>query len=98
MTVSDKIKTSNKKIEQNKAQYNLDRKVLKFWFYHQEMLINMNFSLAKMFYQRNTCQKKLLQSRFENSPLGSELKKQTDIAKKSIKNWTRFMNLIKRKR
>ena len=36
--------------------------------------------------------------RFENSPLGSELKKQTDIAKKSIKNWTRFMNLIKRKR
>ena len=38
--------------------------------------------------------------RFEYSPLGSELKKQTDIAKKSIKNWTsefkRFMNLIKR--
>ena len=38
--------------------------------------------------------------RFEYSPLGSELKKQTDIAKKSIKSWTsefkRFMNLIKR--
>ena len=29
MSISDKIKTINKKIEQNKAQYNLDRQTAK---------------------------------------------------------------------
>ena len=39
MTVSEKIKTINNKIEPNKAQYDLDR----FLLYHQEMSENMNF-------------------------------------------------------
>ena len=35
--------------------------------------------------------------RFEYSPLGSELKYKTDIAKKkSIKDWTSFLNLKKK--
>ena len=34
-----------------------------------------------MFYQKKGFQKKLLQSRFKYSPLGSELKKQTCTAK-----------------
>ena len=41
MSISEKIKTINNKIELNKAQYNLDR--LRFLLYHQEMLVNMNF-------------------------------------------------------
>ena len=45
MTVSKKIKTINNKIKQNKAQYDLDR----FLLYHQEMLVNMNFSLEKTY-------------------------------------------------
>ena len=37
MTVSEKIKTVDKEIEQNKTQYDLDRHTA------QEMLVNMNF-------------------------------------------------------
>ena len=43
MTVSEKIKTIDDKIEQNKASYNLDRKTARFLLYHQKMLVNMNF-------------------------------------------------------
>ena len=41
MTVNEKIKTLDNKIEQNKAQYNLNIQTAKL--YHQEVLINMNF-------------------------------------------------------
>ena len=34
--------------------------------------------------------------KFEYSPLSSELKKQTNIAKNDVEDWTRFINLIKR--
>ena len=43
MIISEKIKAISNKIEQNKAQYNLDRKLLRFLLYNQEMLVNMNF-------------------------------------------------------
>ena len=42
MSISEKIKAINNKIEQNKAQYNLD-KLLRFLLHHQEMLVNMDF-------------------------------------------------------
>ena len=38
LSISEKSKAINNKIEQNKAQYDLDRQ-----FYHQETLVNMNF-------------------------------------------------------
>ena len=40
-TFSEKIKTIVKKIEQNKVQYYLIDKLLWFWHYHQEMLVNI---------------------------------------------------------
>ena len=40
MSVSEKIKGINNKIEQNKGQID---KLLIFQLYHQEMLVNMNF-------------------------------------------------------
>ena len=43
MTVSEQIKTIDNKIEQNEAQYNLERQTAKIWLYHQEMLVNMQF-------------------------------------------------------
>ena len=43
MSISETIKTINSKIEQNKAQYDLDRQNARFQLYHQEMLLNMNF-------------------------------------------------------
>ena len=43
MAVKKKIKTINNKIEQRKAQYNLDRQTANISAYYQEMLIYMNF-------------------------------------------------------
>ena len=42
MSICDKIKAINNKIEQNKAPYDLDRQT-EISDYHQEMLVNMNF-------------------------------------------------------
>ena len=44
MTVIKKIKGINNKIERNKDQCDL----AKFQFYHQEMLVNINFWVKKM--------------------------------------------------
>ena len=54
MTVSEKIKTINNKIEKNKAQYNLDREAGK-------ILALSQGSVAK--YEFLTGEKKLLQSK-----------------------------------
>ena len=43
MTVSEKRKTIDTKIEQNKAQYSLQRQTPRFLLYHQKMLTKMNF-------------------------------------------------------
>ena len=59
MTVSDKIKTVDNKIVQNKGRYSLDRQTAK-------ILVLSAAAIKK----------------FEYEPLGSDLKKQTDIAKK----------------
>ena len=43
MSVREKIKAIDNKIERNKAQYNLVTQAAKFLLYHQEMLANMTF-------------------------------------------------------
>ena len=43
MSISEKIKTIDIKIEQNKAQYNLDRQTAKMSALSSEMLANMPF-------------------------------------------------------
>ena len=54
MTVSKKIKTIDNKIEQNKAQYNLDRQTAKISVLSSGN-VNMNFWLGKMLYLNQTC-------------------------------------------
>ena len=49
MTITEKIETVDKKLEPNKAQYIYIDKLLRFQLYHQKMLVNMNFLLAKTF-------------------------------------------------
>ena len=56
MTITEKIKRIDNKIEQNKAQYNLDRKTAKISAFHHEMLLNTNFKLAKSFYRKKSQQ------------------------------------------
>ena len=45
MSISEKIKAINKKIEQNKAQYDLDRQTAQI--YHQILFIINNFIIRK---------------------------------------------------
>ena len=78
---SKKIKAINNKLSKTKLYR--DEKLLIFQLYHQEMSVNMNFWLTNMFYQKKTLlEKAVTMKRFEYSPLGNELKTQTDIAKK----------------
>ena len=49
MTVRRKIKTIDNKMDQNKAQHNLDKQTAKILTYHQEILVNMNFERVNMF-------------------------------------------------
>ena len=81
MTVSERIKTTDYKIDQNKVQYNLDDKLLRFLLHHHEMWVNINFWQAEMFSRRRLVRAGTIK-RFEYSPLGSQLKIQTDIVKK----------------
>ena len=55
MTISEKVRTIHNKIKQNKDPYDLDNQKVRFWLFHQEMLANTNFCLAKMFYRKKTC-------------------------------------------
>ena len=48
MTITDQIKILNKKIMQNEAQYDLDRKAAKIFHYLQITWINMNILLVKI--------------------------------------------------
>ena len=41
MSINEKIKAINKKIEQNSALFDLDRQT--FLLYHEEMLVIMNY-------------------------------------------------------
>ena len=78
MTISKKIKTINNKIEQNKAQYNLDRQSGKI-----SALLSGNVGKYEFLTGKDALlEKDLLGKVAKITPLGSELKKQADIAEK----------------
>ena len=84
MTISEKIKIIDNKIGQNKAQYDLDRQQVRF--YHQVIssgnVGKYKFLTGKyVLLETGQLEKAATIKRFEYSPLGIELKKQTDIAK-----------------
>ena len=77
------MKTVDNKIDQNKAQYNLDKQTAKISPLSSgnvgkyEFLANKDVLLEKDLIEKAATIKKL-----EYSPIGSELKKHTDIVKK----------------
>ena len=99
MTVTKKIKTINNKIEQNKAQYDLDRQAAKISVLSSgnvgkyEFLISKNVLLEKVLLEKATAIKK-----FEYSPLGSELKKRTGLAKDQYRLFIDQINVINNNR
>ena len=83
MSTSEKNKTIDNKIKQNKAQYDLDRQIVK-----TSVLSSGNFSKYEFLNGKDVLPEKDLLGKavtvkiFECSLLGKGLKAQTDIAKK----------------
>ena len=68
--ISKKTKINDNKIEQNKAQYNLDRKTAKIF-----ALSSANINKYDFLTEKDVLPEKDLKKRFENYPLVKELKK-----------------------
>ena len=55
MTVDEKIKTIDDKIEQTQAQYNLDRQTAKIFAFSSGNVDKYQFLTDQKFYQRKNC-------------------------------------------
>ena len=83
ITISEKIETVDNKIEQIKAPYDLDRQTAKISTLSSGNVNRYEFSTSKDVLPEKDLQEKAAKiKRFEYSPLGEELKAQTDIVKK----------------
>ena len=83
MSISEKNKAINNKIELNKAQYDLDKQTAKISALSSWNVNKYEFLTAKDVLPENDLLEETAElKRFEHSPLGKELKAQTDIAKK----------------
>ena len=78
MSISEKIKTIENKIEQNKAQYNLDRQTAKVSALSPGNVSKYEFQIGKdVLPEKDLLQKAATMKRLEYSPLGKDLKNQT---------------------
>ena len=85
MSISEKSKTVNNKIKQNKAQYNLDRQTAKTSALSSGNVSKYEFLTGKdVLPEKDLLAKAAPIKEFEYSPLGQELKKQTSAAEKTI--------------
>ena len=74
MSISEKIKIINNKIEQNKAQYDLDRQTAKMSALSPGNVIKYEFLTEKyVLPEKGLVEKAATMKRFEYSPLGKEL-------------------------
>ena len=83
MTGSEKIKTTGNKTKQNKVQYNLDKQTAKILALSPGNVGKYRFQTGEDDVPEKELIKKPTTIKISKySPLGSELKKQTDISKK----------------
>ena len=83
MSISEKIKAINNKVEQNKAQYNLDRQAAKISAFSSGNVSKYQFLTGKdVLPDKDLQEKAAALKRFEYLPLGKELKAQTNVAEK----------------
>ena len=82
MGIIEKIKAINNKIQQNKAQYNLDKGTAKVSALLSRNVSKYEFLTGKdVVPEKNLLQQAATIKGFEHSPLGNKLKVQSDIAK-----------------
>ena len=97
-----KLKQSIKKIEQNKAQYNLDRQTAKISALSTGNVGKYEFLTGKgVLPEKDFLEKAAAMKIFEYLPLDKELKSQTDIAKKQrqkLIDTCEFDKVIKREK
>ena len=97
MRISEKIKAINNKVEQNKAQYNLDRQNAKTSAISPGNVAKYEFLTGKdVLPENDLLEKAVKMKRFGYRPLGKELKVQTDIGKKQYQG-LHFLSLMKKK-
>ena len=83
MAVSEKIKTINNKIEQNKTLYDLDRQTAKISALSSENVSRYQLLTGKdLLPKKDLIEKAATMKRFEYPSLGRELTAQTDISNK----------------
>ena len=83
MGICENIKANNNKIEQSKAQYDLDRQVTKISALSSRNVSKYEFLTGKdILPVKELLEKAATIKRFKYLPLGKELKAQIDIAKK----------------
>ena len=83
MAVSEKIKTINNKIEQNKTLYDLDRQTAKISALSSENVSRYQLLTGKdLLPKKDLIEKVATMKRFEYPSLGRELTAQTDISNK----------------
>ena len=83
MSISEKSKAMNNKIEQNKAQYNLERQTANISTLSSENVNEYKFLTGKdVLPEKDLLEKAAAIKIFEYSPLGKDLKEQTGAAKK----------------
>ena len=86
MSINEKIKVINNKIEQNKAQYNLDRQTAKISALSSWNVSKYEFLTGEdVLPEKGLLEKSATMKKFECLPLGKELKAKADIAKKNQK-------------
>ena len=86
MTFSEKIKTIDHKIEQDKAQYHIDRQTTKIQASSSGKCCKYEFLTGEdVLPEKDLLKKDATIRRFEYSPLGSILKKHTGIANDQYK-------------
>ena len=84
MSISEKIKAINNKIEQNKAQYNLDRQTAKISALSSWNVSKYEFLTGEdVLPEKDLLEKSATMKKFECLPLGKELKAKADITKKT---------------
>ena len=88
MSISEKIKAINNKIEQNKAQYNLNRQTVKISALSLGNVSKYEFLTGKdVLPEKDLVEKAGTIKRFEYSPLSKELRKQSSVAKKQYQQF-----------
>ena len=85
MSISEKIKSTNNKIKQNKTHYNLDKQTTKISALSLRSFTEYEFLTGKdILSEKDLLEKAAAIKRFEYSPLGKAFEKWTNFIKKQI--------------